>query len=300
MIVTGSTGMLGAAWMRAANVRGLSAVGVARSNADFSIDLCDDMATACVLDEVEPSVVINCAAMTDVQACERDVGKAYATNARAVRTLAQHCQMRGIYLVQVSTDHFFTGDGAAKHDESVPVRLVNEYARAKFAAEGFALTCPGSLVLRTNVVGFRGWARPTFVEWAMRALDGGETIPLFDDVFTSSIDVGSFVSAALDLIARRASGLLNLASSEVSSKRAFIETLARAFGLSLAATTGGSVASMAGARRAESCGLDVLKAERLLGYRLPGLSEVVDALKAEHATRPRSATRTIHAMQAME
>ena len=176
------------------------------------------------------------------------------------------------------------------------MQLVNQYARGKHAAEKFALMCPGSLVLRTNVVGFRGWSKTTFVEWVIESLASGGKMTLFEDFFTSSIDAGSFASAALDLIGKRASGLLNLASSEVSSKQRFIEELAGAFGYSLANATSGSVRSIGGARRAESCGLDVTRAEQLLGYRLPILSQVIEALRAEHGTLNHCIGQTTHAV----
>ncbi len=59
--------------------------------------------------------------------------------------------------MQISTDHYFCGQGDLKHDESAPVTLLNEYARTKYAGEAFALTNPEACVIRTNVVGFRGW-----------------------------------------------------------------------------------------------------------------------------------------------
>ena len=296
MLVTGSTGMLGQAWMRTATQRGINAVGASRSSADHPLDLRNEADLARILDKCNPDLVVNCAAMTDLEAYEANPAGAHAINASAVRVLGEQCTVRGIRLVQISTDQYFTGDGDLKHDETATVQLVNQYARGKHAAEKFALMCPGSLVLRTNVVGFRGWSKTTFVEWVIESLASGGKMTLFEDFFTSSIDAGSFASAALDLIGKRASGLLNLASSEVSSKQRFIEELAGAFGYSLANATSGSVRSIGGARRAESCGLDVTRAEQLLGYRLPILSQVIEALRAEHGTLNHCIGQTTHAV----
>ena len=296
MLVIGSTGMLGQAWMRVARQRGIDAVGAARSNADLPLDLCDDAALARVFDRCTPGVVVNCAAMSDVEACQASPDRAYAINARAVSSLGRQCTSRGIRLVQISTDHYFTGDGHRKHDENAPVCLVNAYARGKHAAEESALLCSGSLVLRTNIVGLRGWPKPTFVEWAIDSLTSARKMTLFADFFTSSIDASSFALAALDLIGMRASGLLNLASREVSSKQRFIQALAHAFGYSLANATAGSVSEIAETPRADSCGLDVTKAEQLLGYTLPTLRQVIDALQAENERVNRYRTQTTPAV----
>ncbi len=123
------------------------------------------------LDNACADLVVNAAAMTAIDECERDPGLAYAVNARAVAVMSAHCRSSGAAFVHVSTDHFFSGDRDRRHDEHAPVRLVNEYARTKFAGEAFARTYPDALVLRTNVTGLRDWmGRPTFAEWVFDAL----------------------------------------------------------------------------------------------------------------------------------
>lgn len=285
ILVTGSTGLLGQAVVAVARARGHAVTGIARSGADRAVDIADDAALAATFAETKPDVAINTAAAVNLDACEADPAMAWRVNARAVQVLGEIVDGAGAKLVQISTDHFFTGGGSRKHGETAPVTILNEYARTKLAAERIATQWPGALVLRTNLVGFRGWAgRPSFTEWVIATLASGTPMTLFADVFTSSIDVRTFAAAALDLVDRDAAGVLNLASREVYSKQAFIEALARRLGLSLAATSPGTVRELA-TRRAESMGLDVSAAEKILGYRLPGLADVIDSLAAEYATR---------------
>jgi dTDP-4-dehydrorhamnose reductase len=286
LVILGASGMLGQALACESRRRGIKTLGAGRSVADYRLDISDDAALAKLVSATRPKAIINAAAITDINSCEREPGRAYAVNARAVSILAELCTAYKVKLVQISTDHFFTGDGDRKHAEDAKVRLVNEYARGKYAAEYFALTCPGALVVRTNVVGFRGWqGQPTFVEWVLRSLKTGEAITIFSDFHTSSIDGKHLASAILDLLFRQAAGLFNVASREVTSKKVFIEALANAAQLSLAHATTGSVKSINGARRAESAGLDVARAEEFLGYRLPTMSEVIEALVSEFRDR---------------
>ncbi|HYB22833.1 MAG TPA: sugar nucleotide-binding protein [Solirubrobacteraceae bacterium] len=277
----GSTGLLGQALETHAQMRGLPCEGAARSGARHSVDVTDSTQLKDLVSRLEPSIVINCAAVTNLEVCERRNALAYAVNARAVALLAGLSVELDLAFVHVSTDHFFTGDGPAVHDELAKVRLVNEYARTKYAGEAFALTSPRALVVRTNIVGRRGWpARPTFAEWALDSLENDHPIVLYEDFFTSSIHSGALARAILDLVDGGARGLLNVASSQVSSKRAFVEALAEEAGIK-ANLCRGSVRELTPVR-ADSLGLDVSRAEQLLGRRLPDLRETVRAVLAEH------------------
>lgn len=275
--------MLGQALMSEAARRDIEVRGASRSGPDIAVDIRDGAALREILEQTRPDVVINSAAIVDLGACESRPDLAYAVNARAVALLTETIAAHPARLVQVSTDHYFVGDGPALHDEHAPVQLVNEYARTKFAGEAFALCRDDALVIRTNVTGFRGAAdRPTFIEWALGAIERGEQLTLFDDFHTSTMSAGACATALFDLIERDAAGLLNVASSQVSSKLEFVTALAEALGRPLRDPTAGSVRGLQ-PPRAESLGLDVARAEALLGRALPDLQSTVQSLLA---TRP--------------
>jgi dTDP-4-dehydrorhamnose reductase len=282
LLVLGATGLLGQAMLAEACARGWPCTGAARSGADHCVDVADLDGLERLLLEASPAALVNCAAITSLEICERHPERAYGVNARAPALLAELSRDSGIKFVQISSDHYFTGNGSATHAETASVRLLNEYARTKYAGEVFALTAPASLVVRTNIVGLRGWpGRPTFAEWALDALESRRSILLYDDFFTSSMHSRACAKAVLDLVQRDASGLINVASSQVSSKRKFVLALAEAAGLEPHHEIGGSVREL-GPRRAESLGLDVERAERLLGRSLPGLQETVESVVWEH------------------
>lgn len=281
--ICGATGMLGKAVYAEGARRGHLMVGIARKGADQSADMSSASELNATLERIAPDVVINAAAQTSLDACERDPGACYSVNARAVALLASWCTKNDRKLVQISTDHYFSGDGDRLHAEDAPVSLCNEYARSKYAGEAFAATCRSSLILRTNLVGFRHWPQqPTFTEWAIAGLTNGEAMTLFEDFYTSSIDVQRFSVAMFDLIERGAKGLLNVAARQSSNKAQFIRALAQRLNLSLDYCKPGSVRTIPGVQRAESLGLDVSRAETLLGYQLPDLAAVIEALAHEY------------------
>jgi dTDP-4-dehydrorhamnose reductase len=99
----------------------------------------------------------------------------------------------------------------------------------------------------------------------------------FSDFFTSTIDADALAAAIFDLLARNATGLLNVAARESVDKAAFLRTLAEALNVPMTRVCNGSVQSLS-TPRAGALGLDVRRAEEILGYRLPDLATVVAAL----------------------
>ena len=282
MLVIGATGMVGQAVMAAGRARGLTVIGAARTGTDRAVDVCNDAALRGLLEEVRPDVVVNCAAIVSHALCEKQPGVAYLINARAVSVLAEAARGTGARLVHISTDQYWLGDRDAKHAEDAPVRLVNDYARSKYAGERFAETVPEALIVRTNVTGLRGdHSRPTFIEWVFAALKGTEPLQLFHDFYTSTIDAPALAEATLDLAQVRVSGLFNVASSEVASKEEFITAVAREMGVEMPPYQRASVMGLR-PRRPESLGLDVDRAEQLLGRPLPGLVDTVRALVGQY------------------
>jgi dTDP-4-dehydrorhamnose reductase len=278
LLVIGSTGTLGQALRRIAAARKIEAHGAARSGAEHTLDIADAEAITALCRAVSPELVVNCAAVTDLDICEQEPAMAYLVNTRAAGLVAAASAEIGARCVHVSSDHFFTGDSVMLHDEAAPVCLINEYARSKYAGEALALAVPGTLVIRTNLTGWRGWAgRATFLEWAVDALERREAITGFADFFTSTLDADTLANAILDLAAVDVTGLFNVAACEVTDKATFLRHLARELGLPAEGIRDGSVRRLA-TLRAESLGLDVRKAEAALGYRLPGVTDVIAAL----------------------
>jgi dTDP-4-dehydrorhamnose reductase len=278
VLVVGGTGLAGRAIVTAATRRGMRVRTLARGG-DLVVDVRDDAALGAALNEARAGVVINCAAIVSAPACESDPGEAWRVNARPAAVIADHCRRAGARFVHVSTDHYWTGDGDRPHDEQAPVTLINEYARTKYAAEALALTDPGALVVRTNIVGWPSAGGGSFAEWALGVIRTDAPATLYEDQFVSSLDVWSFAEAVLDLSASPATGVLNVAASEVFSKAELVERLAAAMRRPLSRAKRASVKDQS-TPRADSAGLDVSRATALLARPLPGLDQVVAALVA--------------------
>lgn len=278
VIVIGHTGMLGQAVLRVAAERGLRTIGISRRTVP-GLNLARQADLGPFLDRLAPSLVVNAAAMTDLASCEADPSAALELHTRLPGLLADWGRRRQVPWVQVSTDHYWLDIENTLHDESAPVSPPNTYARTKHAGEEQALRDPNCLVLRTNLVGFRGLSgQPTFVEWALAALAAGDGFDGYTDVWASSIEVHQFARAMFELVQMGTSGLLNLAGHDSVSKADFIAALADAGGYDARAMRRVSRPGRQRPRRANAMGLDVARVEALLGRAMPTLAEVIEAI----------------------
>ena len=285
VLLIGSNGMLGQAVKKALDSNGIQVFGVDKADSDFCFDLIDDEKVEDCVRQVSPDVIVNAAAIVDISICEKDPGSAYRVNGRLPGILAELCRKYGGYFVQISTDHYYIGHGSQIHRETDNVELVNEYARSKYVGEQLALTYGNSLVLRTNIVGFRGHGKPTFIEWALQTISDGAPMSLFNDFYTSSICVSDFARILVDLLQPRPLGTYNLASSTVSSKKQFILALSNAVFGYAPNYSEDSVKNISGVRRGNSLGLDTAKIEALLGYKMPSMEETIERIAIEYKER---------------
>lgn len=101
----------------------------------------------------KPEVVINCAAWTDVDACEMDRERAYAANARGPENLANASRESGALLVTISTDYVFDGRKPGFYTQRDQPRPESVYGMSKLEGERRAqLALARAIVVRTGFV----------------------------------------------------------------------------------------------------------------------------------------------------
>ena len=291
VLVLGATGLLGTEVMAVLQERGIRALGAARSGADLQIDVTNQMGLFRLLCQTDATAVINCVANVNLAACEADQEMSYRVNAAPVAVLAAWSQQTEGRLIHVSTDQFFRGEPREKHDETALVHMINAYGASKFTAETMAREAPNSLVVRTNICG----AKKGFGRWAIDSLTNRTPIGAFTDYFTSTMHVRACAEGLVDLMATGETGVINLASRDVSSKEEFMQALAAELGINPDWMVQSSARDMT-PERALSCGLDVARAEAVLGRAMPTLSDTVRSLVHEDAqcvTTTNSASATV-------
>ena len=282
VLILGSTGMLGQSLMSLFKKQASIVHGVARANADFDLDIVQNLdKLKVIIEQNQYDVVINTVALINLAYCEQHPEKAYMVNTYIPGEISKLCEQLNIYFVQISTDHYYTGDNRQLHSESDEVVLLNEYAKTKYLAEKLVEIYPNTLIVRTNIVGFRNSNEPTFVEWILNALNQNESLTGYTNIYTSSIDVSSFSKILYILIVKKQTGLMNVSAVGVMSKYEFIYSLAEKFGKGYLVERG--LLLNGHVQRCDSLGLSLKKLKQQLPeLTIPTVNEVVDNLYEEY------------------
>jgi dTDP-4-dehydrorhamnose reductase len=131
VLVTGARGMLGLDLCRVLARSGDRVTGLGRAE----LDVRDAAQVRAALERARPERVIHLAALTDVDACERDPAAAFETNALGARNVALACQALDLELVYVSTLAVFNGDKPTAYVESDAPDPRSAYGRSKHEGE---------------------------------------------------------------------------------------------------------------------------------------------------------------------
>jgi dTDP-4-dehydrorhamnose reductase len=105
------------------------------------------------LNEVRPGLVVNTAAMHNVERCEQEPERAFAVNAVGCRNLALIVRDLGAVLMHVSTDYVFDGSKGSPYEEQDAPRPLSVYGNSKLSGEHFVrATAEKHFVLRTSAL----------------------------------------------------------------------------------------------------------------------------------------------------
>lgn len=292
VLVVGASGLLGSNVVAAVDDRDETAVGTYYSREPalggtpcVELDIRDRGAVAALLDEREPTHVVNCAALTDVDACERRPDDARAVNADAPGTIAGLCADRGIALTHVSTDYVFDGGGEQPYAEGDETNPIQVYGETKLAGERTVRDAhPNPTVVRLSFVYGIHRGRDElagFPAWVRGRLRDGEVTPLFTDQRVTPTRAGQAATTILALHEHGATGTYHVAARSCVTPHAFGERIRERLGADPALVEVGSMDDVdRPARRPANTCLDVERIEATLDRAQPTLDGDLDAIAA--------------------
>ena len=144
------------------------------------LDITDASAVLKFVGSHKPDVIINCAAMTNVDGCETNYETAFKVNAAGVRNLACAAESIGAKLIHVSTDYVFAGDGKKPYIEWDIVNPQSVYGASKALGEKYALSfCKRTFIVRTAWL--YGYVGKNFVKTVRRVIREKGAITVVND-----------------------------------------------------------------------------------------------------------------------
>jgi dTDP-4-dehydrorhamnose reductase len=175
VLVTGGGGMLAHTLVPTLRGAGYEVRALTREE----LDVTDRVAVDHCLQQVRPSIVVQCAAYTAVDRAEEEEGLARMVNAEATGYVADACQKVGATLVYPSTDYVFAGSGDRAYGPDDEPGPLNAYGRSKLAGERAAARCDDCLVVRTSWL--YGAGGRNFVDTIRRLAGERDRLEVVDD-----------------------------------------------------------------------------------------------------------------------
>jgi dTDP-4-dehydrorhamnose reductase len=287
LLVTGGSGLLGSSIVKRARDRFKVATTYFSRKIEFKgvtciqIDLTDKR-NYDVLDSFAPDAIVHCAALTDVDYCERNSDVARTHNVEMTRQLAALASATDAKFVYVSTDAVFDGTGRqySEHDDPNPV---NVYGETKLMGEQVVSESEApSAIIRTNIYGWNITSGQSLAEWMLDELRTGDSLTAFSDAYFTPIYTDSLAARLLDIVTNDFTGLLHVAGTERCSKLEFAVQLADIFNLPRDLIEPISIGDIDfDAPRGRDLSLDVTRAEELFGRSLPTVRGGLENMKAD-------------------
>ena len=222
ILVVGANGMLGRDLMA---LLGEGARGIDIDD----IDITSLESTERVVTALRPSVVINCAAYTDVDGCETNKETAMQVNCEGVAHLALVTRGIGAKLVQVSTDYIFDGCKGSPYLEDDAPHPLSIYGESKLAGEMNVAFNPDHLIVRTQwLYGVHG---KNFVETMLRLAEKKDELSVVDDQIGSPTWTVDLSEAIIALIDKGCHGVYHAANAEICSWNGFARAIFEEAGL---------------------------------------------------------------------
>lgn len=182
----------------------------ARVIADVRADDFDSVVRACAA--AAPGVVVNCVGIVKQLKAGRDPVPSIAINALFPHQLAALGRDIGARVIHISTDCVFSGDRGQYREDEVP-DATDLYGRTKLLGE---VSGPGSLTLRTSIVGRELAATTGLVEWFLSRR--GERVKGYTRAFFSGLTTLALARVLAEVVERHPAleGLYHVASQPIS------------------------------------------------------------------------------------
>lgn len=283
IIITGSNGLLGQKLVYALKERKdvqliATSVGANRmldKNGYIyeSLDITSNAEVNAIVKKYSPDVIINTAAMTNVDACESKREECWALNVTAVQHLVdviEQEQAKKIHLIHLSTDFIFDGDKGSEYVETDKPNPQSYYAKSKNESEKIVQNSKIKWAIARTIIVYGivdNMSRTNIVLWAKDALTKGQKINVVDDQFRSPTLAEDLAAGCILIADKGATGIYHLSGPETMSILNLVYRVADFWKLdkSVVTPTKSTTLNQA-ARRPPYTGFVIDKAKRELGY----------------------------------
>jgi dTDP-4-dehydrorhamnose reductase len=289
LLITGASGLLGINLALEAR-REYEVVGVNRGklkSAPFqvlNVDLLQRNTLDPILDATQADSLINCAALANLEGCEKYPEQARRLNTDVPGELAKVCGRQGIRFVHISTDAVFDGEKKDSYTEEDEPNPLGTYSQTKLDGEYAVQNAnPDAIIARVNFYGWSLNGMRSLGEFFVNNLSAGKPMDGFTDVVFCPMLVNHTAQILLSMLEKGLSGLYHVVGPQAMSKYQFGLEVARKFRLKESQIDPKSVLSSGlTVRRAHNLWLSTHKLSTDLGSSLPKFSTGLDEFYTQY------------------
>ena len=236
ILITGAEGQLGIALQRTLSdkfdVFPTDKIGSESSSIGSSknMDITERSDVENTIKEVNPDIIINCAAYTDVDGSERNKNLAHMVNVMGLQNLI-HASTYNTYFIHISSDYVFDGK-AGPYSEEDSTYPINYYGKTKLESENILRGSRRKyLIIRPNVLYSEDlFFNANFFSWVYKSLANNKSISVVNDQISNPTYVSHLVEVIFLCIILNAEGIYHYGSDDFMSRYEFAIIIAEVFG----------------------------------------------------------------------
>lgn len=292
ILVTGANGLLGQKLVELISTKNDYLIATAKSKLVIdlprgeyhSLDITNRNEVESVLQTSKPDVIINTAAMTQVDQCETEQEKCWLNNVTAVENLVRASEQKKTRFIQVSTDFIFDGTYGPL-DETAKPNPISYYGESKLAAEEAVQKSKADWAILRTVLVYgvtKDMSRSNIVLWVKKSLEEGKTINVVNDQWRTPTLAEDLAQGCYLAATKKAKGIYNVSGDEMMTPYDIAIKTADFFGLdkSLIKQTDSTQFKQTAARPPKT-GFIIDKAKRELSYQPHGFIEGLEVLNTQ-------------------
>jgi dTDP-4-dehydrorhamnose reductase len=216
--IIGDTGLLGVNLVKFLKKKKINLILNSQNKFYNNVDFTKKKNVLKLLDKVRPDIIINLAALANVDICEKNKIKAKRLNFDIPNNIKQWMNNNpNTFLIHLSTDQLYSGQGP--HNE-LSVNVINNYSKTKLLGEE-CLVDTNTTILRTNFFGVSFSKRKSFTDWIYYSVKKNFFLYLFKNIKFSPLSINSLCKYLFIVMKKKIPGIYNLGSKRGVSKSNF-------------------------------------------------------------------------------
>ena len=232
ILVTGAYGQLGRSLFKRSIASAeilWTGVNIPSDKPGHYLDILDRKNLRKMIDLYSPDILINLAALTDVDLCEKNPFLAEGINTKGVKNICENFSGK---IIQISTDYVFNGE-KGPYSENDQVAPLSVYGSTKLEAERIVMShSSGNLVLRGNVLyDHDSQSKASFLNWVVNSLKQKIPIKVVNDQINNPTWTESMAKTIISCIEGHINGIYHWGDAEFLSRYEFALKIARIYKL---------------------------------------------------------------------